>query len=116
MSQIKPDKINEVKKGLEGIDFISVREQAGAKIVKELTGKEVPVLVDPTLLLTAEEWEKVMERPTWYRDEKYILTYFLSDIPVKVQNDIIKLSDLYKLKVIDLANNENIDYFCSPPE
>lgn len=116
VSQIKPDKINEVKKGLEGIDFISVREQAGAKIVKELTGKEVPVLVDPTLLLTAEEWEKVMERPTWYRDEKYILTYFLSDIPVKVQNDIIKLSDLYKLKVIDLANNENIDYFCSPPE
>ena len=115
VSQIKPDKINEVKKGLEGIDFISVREQAGAKIVKELTGKEVPVFVDPTLLLTAEEWENVMERPTWHRDKKYILTYFLSDIPVKVQNDIIKLSDLYKLKVIDLANNENIDYFCSPP-
>ena len=115
VSEIKPDKIEEVKKGLKGIDFISVREQAGAKIVKELMGKDVPVLVDPTLLLTAEEWEQVMERPAWYRDEKYILSYFLSDIPDKVKTDIIKLSELYKLKVIDLSNNENIDYFCSPP-
>ena len=76
VSEIKPDKVEQVKKGLEGINYISVREQAGAKIVKDLTGKDVPVLVDPTLLLTAEEWEKVMERPVWYCDEKYILVYF----------------------------------------
>ena len=115
VSEIKPDKVDIVKKGLEGIDYISVREQVGAKIVKDLTGRDVPVLVDPTLLLTAEEWENVMERPAWYRDKKYILTYFLSDMPDKVKVDIIKLSELYKLKIIDLANNENIDYFCSSP-
>ena len=116
VSEIKTDKIEIVKKGLEGIDYISVREQAGAKIVKDLTGKDVPVLVDPTLLLTAEEWEKVMERPVWYRDEKYILVYFLSKLPDKIRNDIKNLAEKYKLKIIDLMDRENIDYYCSPPE
>lgn len=115
VSEIKTDKIEIVKKGLEGIDYISVREQAGAKIVKDLTGKDVPVLVDPTLLLTAEEWEKVMDRPVWYRDEKYILVYFLSKLPDKTRNDIKNLAEKYKLKIIDLMDRENIDYYCSPP-
>lgn len=115
VSEIKPDKVEIVRKGLEGIDYISVREQAGAKIVKDLTGKEVPVLVDPTLLLSAEEWEKIMERPVWYRDEKYILVYFLSKIPDKIKSDIKNLAEKYKLKIINLMDRENIDYYCSPP-
>lgn len=115
VSEIKPDKVEIVRKGLNGIDYISVREQAGAKIVKDLTGKDVPVLVDPTLLLTAEEWEKVMERPVWYRDEKYILVYFLSKLPDKIKSDIKNLAEKYKLKIIDLMVRENIDYYCSPP-
>ena len=115
VSEIKPDKVEIVRKGLEGIDYISVREQAGAKIVKDLTGRDVPILVDPTLLLTAEEWEKVMERPVWYRDEKYILVYFLSKLPDKIKNDIKNLAEKYKLKIVDLMDKENIDYYCSPP-
>ncbi len=115
VSEIKPDKVEIVRRGLNGIDYISVREQAGAKIVKDLTGKDVPVLVDPTLLLTAEEWERVMERPAWYRDEKYILVYFLSNLPDKIRSDIKNLAERYKLKIVDLMDRENIDYYCSPP-
>ena len=115
VSEIKPDKVEIVRKGLEGIDYISVREQAGTKIVKDLTGKDVPVLVDPTLLLTVEEWEKVIERPVWYRDEKYILVYFLRTMPNKIKNDIKNLAEKYKLKIIDLMNKENVDYYCSSP-
>lgn len=115
VSEIPDDKVEIVKKGLEGIDCISVREQVGAKIVKDLTGRDVPVLVDPTLLLTVEEWEKVMERPVWYRDEKYILVYFLSKLPDKIKKDIQNLAEKYKLKIVDLMDKENIDYYCSPP-
>lgn len=115
VSEIKSDKVDVVKKGLEGIDFISVREYAGAKIVKDLTGKVVPVLVDPTLLLTTDEWDKIIERPVWYRDEKYILVYFLSKLPDEIKKDIQNLSEKYKLKIVDLMDRENIDYYCSPP-
>ena len=114
VSEIPANKVEIVKKGLEGIDYISVREQAGAKIVKELTGRDVPVLVDPTLLLTSEEWEKIMERPVWYCDEKYILVYFLSKLPDKIKRDIQNLAEKYKLKIVDLMDKENIYYYCSP--
>lgn len=115
VSEIKSNKVDLVKTGIEGIDFISVREYAGAKIVKDLTGKEVPVLVDPTLLLTTDEWDKIIERPVWYCDEKYILVYFLSKLPNKIKKDIHNLSEKYKLKIVDLMDRENIDYYCSPP-
>lgn len=114
VSEIKSDKIEIVRKGLEGIDYISVREQAGAKIVKNLTGKDVIVVVDPTLLLLADDWEKIMERPAWYDDEKYILVYFLGNLPDKVSDDIKILSKKYKLKIIDLMDEKN-NYYCSPP-
>lgn len=59
---------------------ISVREQGGAKIVKELTGKKAVVSIDPTLLLTASDWQKLTDghkckKPT---EEKYLLLYVLS--------------------------------------
>ncbi len=38
-------------KYISEIPFVSVREESGAHIVKELTDKDVTVLVDPTLLL-----------------------------------------------------------------
>lgn len=114
VSKIPDDKIEIVKKGLEGMNYISVREHAGANIVKELIGRTVPVLVDPTMLLTADEWKKLAERPVWYRDEKFILVYFLSKLPDKIKSDIQHLAERYKLKIVDLMDKENIDYFCSP--
>ena len=44
------------KKWIMEIPYLSVREESGAKIIKELTGKDVPVLIDPTLMLTKEKW------------------------------------------------------------
>ena len=62
---------------LNDFKALSVREEAGAKIIKELTGRDATVLVDPTMLLTQEEWRKVSKKPRGAK-EGYILTYFLS--------------------------------------
>ena len=88
----------------------------GAKIIKDLTGKDVPVLIDPTLLISKNEWEKIKERPVWYKDEKYILTFFLGNMPEKVREYLVNLSNKYKFKIVNLMDKENIDYYCSPPE
>lgn len=98
------------------MNYISVREEAGAKIVKALTGKDVPVLVDPTLLLTKEEWSSIITRPVWYKDEKYILLFFLSDVPAKVKNIVDKLAAEKGLKIINLMDKSNIDYYASSPD
>lgn len=48
---------------LDGIKYISVREAAGANIVHDLTGRDVPVVLDPTLLLDPADWQKVSVKP-----------------------------------------------------
>lgn len=84
-----PDKLKkEYIDGLNSIDHISVRESAGKDIVEKLTEKEATVVLDPTLLLTKEEWKELINDRQEYT-EKYVLTYFL-DQPNKLNSQYIK--------------------------
>lgn len=70
----------EAQKFLKRLDAIFVRESSGQKLVKELTGKDVPMVCDPTLLFTAEEWNQ--KAPSERRmPSPYILCYFLGNNP-----------------------------------
>lgn len=60
---------------LQNIPQISVREHSGAAIVKDLTRNEVPVVLDPTLLLNKQQWESFAHPIT--RDN-YVLMYLAS--------------------------------------
>lgn len=60
---------------LRGIKYLSVREKQGADIIKELTGIDVPVVLDPTLLIRKNKWVSVASE-TKIKGE-YILCYFL---------------------------------------
>lgn len=59
---------------------ISVREKSGVKIINDLTGKTAEVVLDPTLLLSAGDWDKlrsterVCKRP-------YIFLYYVGYSP-----------------------------------
>lgn len=65
---------------LNGIPRISVREQAGADIVADLTGREVPVVLDPTMLLTVDDWAAASLRPrTVDCDRPFVFKYVLGD-------------------------------------
>ncbi len=81
--------------------YISVRESSGADIIKELTGKDAEVLIDPTLVLSAEEWTKSLSLKK-NPNEKYLLAYFL-DTPSKQAIEITKkISRDLNLKIINL--------------
>lgn len=66
-----------IKRSLMDFDALSVREAAGARIIQEITGRNADVLIDPTLLLSQDEWRKVSQKPDGVKNG-YILTYFLS--------------------------------------
>lgn len=75
-----------VKKDLLQYDVISVREQGSFNNVMELTGIEPEINVDPTMLLSMEEWEKVIpQSPILKKD--YILLYNL-----KGDKEILKIA------------------------
>lgn len=79
---------------------VSVREKAGQKIIKEETGLDVPVVADPTLLFTREDWETV-ERKVEGIPEKYILCYRFSNND-DTKNSIDQISESLGLPVITL--------------
>lgn len=56
---------------------LSVREEAGRIALQELTDQPVELVVDPTLLLSQQEWESVLP-DKGKRDEKYVLGYILT--------------------------------------
>lgn len=72
-----PEKYKEkYKEFLDRINYLSVREESGYKLVKELSSNEPTLVCDPTLLLTKDEWMKIQEEQPIIK-EKYILCYFL---------------------------------------
>lgn len=56
---------------------ISVRENTGADVIRSLINKETTVVLDPTLLLNKDEWNKIAT-PKRLVKKKYILCYFLN--------------------------------------
>ena len=69
---------NKYKIFLNKIDCISTREDAGQKIIKNLTDRNAQVVCDPTILFNKEEWMEIQKKEPIYKD-KYILCYFLGN-------------------------------------
>lgn len=104
--KIPDEELDFYKKGLEGMKTLSLREHAGAEFVERLTGRKAEVHVDPTLLLSADEWRQVSRQPTWYHGEPYLLTYFLGPMPEEVRR-ITKSFGLQVVNLLDLTDYEH---------
>ena len=60
--KVPEDMEQELRSYLDAFSHLSVRERQGQAIVTEVTGQTVPVVLDPTLLLTAEQWSAAASR------------------------------------------------------
>lgn len=76
VSDMTKSKADRTRRLIERFDAVSVREASGQKIVFELTGKQAVVNVDPTMLLTAEDWNTAVSERLIAED--YMFCYFLS--------------------------------------
>lgn len=73
---------------------LSVREKRGQKIIFELTGRKASQVLDPTLLLSSEEYNRILLHPSI--SDPYILVY-----PMELGNDMafLKLVKAVKKKL-----------------
>lgn len=76
IDHVKKTQQEQAKKFLARIKHLSVREESGQKIVKKLLNRDIPVVCDPTLLLSQQEWDQYIPS-TPLITGKYILVYFL---------------------------------------
>lgn len=93
---------DEFVKYITEMKSISVREENAQKIIKSMTGRDVPVTLDPTLMLSKSDWLKISEKPKWIKSDKFILTYFLGDFTEERRNYINKIAEICNIDVIDL--------------
>ncbi|GAB6869054.1 polysaccharide pyruvyl transferase family protein [Bacteroides rodentium] len=66
-----------VKPLLDRLDALSVREKKGADVLKAFLHREVEDVLDPTLLLSADIWSKLLVPYRLFTGE-YVFCYFLS--------------------------------------
>lgn len=111
VSSIPHNQIKETRKYLERINFLSVREAAGAKIVKDLTGRDAYVACDPVMLFPREDWEKLLENvsmPPEINEKSYVLTYYLGGSAI-ARSIAKQIADQYGLMLVPIKFVE--DYY-----
>lgn len=64
---------------LRQYDFISTREVTGAEIICNLIDRKVMTVLDPTLMLSGDDWRKIIKKERVEKD-KYIFLYTLKGI------------------------------------
>ncbi|HCA04781.1 MAG TPA: polysaccharide pyruvyl transferase family protein [Ruminococcaceae bacterium] len=100
VSKIEPKLHAKYREFLSRMDYISVRENAGKKLVEELSGKSAEVVVDPVMLLTAEEWlEQIPDENRF--NEPYIFAYLLGD------------SEEYRRQITEFAKKKGLKIITS---
>ncbi|WP_297668737.1 polysaccharide pyruvyl transferase family protein [Thomasclavelia sp.] len=101
------------KRNLLNFNNLSCREYEGAKIISNLTGKEVETVIDPTMMLTTEQWDKVVEQPKEYDNKRYVLLYFLGQLHEENKKLLEQLEkDGYEIiNILDV----NSKYYTSGP-
>ena len=85
VDRIPPEQERQYKKNLSEMKYLSVREQRAVEIIKELTGRDADLTLDPTLLLEAEQWQQAVKKPNIALEAEYICTYFLGETPEAVK-------------------------------
>lgn len=105
----------EYRLGISNIPYLSVREKAGVNIVKQLTGRDAELLVDPTLLLDRNDWQKISIPDPRKTENKYLLTYFLSDASSEVEYEINNLSKKRSLDIVRLNDTRQPEIYSVNP-
>ncbi len=95
------DAKNIYKENLAQLTHISTREKTGIKIIKDLTGREAKLVLDPTFLLTQEEWNEIANCSK-VPNYKYILLYVLKDSKF-ITKTAMELSKLSGLKIVRIT-------------
>lgn len=105
---------------LKRFDAISVRENSGADLLKNIFGVEAHQVLDPVFLLDKEQYYEIAQKSNMpLPKEKYLFAYIL-DYNEDKQNTIDELCRVYGLKKVIYGDAgdywKNAGDYCSTPE
>lgn len=99
VEQLPDDWKDNVTKWISDFDHVSVREKTGQDIIRQLLQIEVPVVLDPSLLLDSDDWREIASSNV-VPQRPYVLLYMLSQDKQLIQH----------AKIIANAHNYEVVY------
>ena len=100
-SGVEPRYQKKLDKYLNEIGHLSVRETSGQTFIKDLSNRDAIRVIDPTFLLTKEEWEAVGKNPL-KSDEPYMLLYIMQRDD-EMYGYAKKLKEKLGIKVVEIS-------------
>lgn len=116
VSELSDDVKPIFQKYLPRLRAISVREDRGAELVKEMTGLDATVVLDPTLMLSTEQWNRIT-RGFVPDNDRYVLMYFLgkpSDAQERTIQEYARKHGCRVRRILDLRDKET--YVAGPQD
>lgn len=101
LDMLSDSRKDDIRHYLAEFSSISVREDSGERIVRNLCSTPVETHVDPTLLLKRQEWEMLAIKPKFNLKKPYILVYMLGEISAEYQTTIKKLAKQNNAEIIN---------------
>lgn len=100
--ELPPERLMEYKQGLSRFSRISVRERQSIDLVSQIAGKDPEWSVDPSLLLTREDWSEMVagKEPT-----PFLMCYWLGDLD-RILKLLLELAKNKKMKVALYGDNK----------
>ena len=101
--------------------YFDFSKKLGAQIIQNLTGRSVPVVLDPTMLLTEQAWTALEKKPNYKVKKQFLLTYFLGALSRERQAFIQNIADKYDLQWIALDSEwvdkpQNSAHYMTTPD
>lgn len=115
LDRLPSDRAADYAAALADMASISVRERGGADLVRALTGRDVPVLIDPTLMLSARHWRS-LSAPARATRSGRLVTYFLGEPKPEQRAWISAVSRSHRLRVVELASRRDPLHYAASPE
>ena len=85
---------------------ISVREEEGKALLKDKCGVEATVVLDPTLLLRAENYIKIEKRVSCIRNNRFLFVYLLN-ANHQYESQIKEFARKKDLQIVGVSSNSN---------
>ncbi len=107
----------EFKKYLPQFLNLSCREEAGSKLIEELIDSKCQTLLDPTLMISKEHWNKISRKPKFHKEKKsYVLVFLLGNMSKEYKEIIDSISIRYNLEIINITDIKEKYYTIGPSE
>ncbi len=100
---------------LQEFSFISMREKSGIDILMQYTNIPIKHVLDPTLLLSRSQWERVRKNGK-KRKKRYLFCYFLGNANVSAYKkniaSVMKKHNLEEVVLIELYHFIQDTHYC----